>query len=251
LRRSNANVFRTGNAGDVFNRNLIETTYGVEARNVADCGRRLLLVGSTAHRIQNGDIVCGVGTKGRTIPSAKDVRCRILAVRGPLTLAAFAQAGHDVTSVRSQLDPGLLIRFAVDDADAVPNRVAILPHYRDRDFYGRRARRGLWMIDIDDEPVEVARNIQSAELVYTSSLHGLIFAHALRRPSVLIAPQTSEAEVKYRDYFASVGLPWRSLPTLDEALRMPSPESPLDLDYATADFALPTLRALQDAGIAS
>lgn len=251
LRGGNASfLFRTGNAGDIYNRDVIRTVYGEDAVNIADEGRRLLLIGSVAHNVRDGDVVAGIGTKGEPIPSPREAACRIVAVRGPLTLEAFAAAGHDVSGVRSQLDPGLLIRFDVPDAPAVRGRAVLVPHYRERDQYRRRARRGLSVIDIDAEPVDVARQIQAAEVVYTSSLHGMVFAHALRRPCVLVAPLTPEPELKYRDYLASVGLPWRGLPSLDEALRGPAPVSPLDLEYSLEDFALPALAELRAEGVA-
>ena len=248
--RNTSSRFRTGNAGDIFNRDVIRMVYETDAVNVDEDGRRLLLIGSVAHRVRDGDIVCGIGTKGTPIPSARDVRCRVVAVRGPLTLEAFAGAGHDVSGVRSQLDPGLLIRFSVPDAPAKAGHRVVVPHYRERDEYRGKLPRGLGFVDMDAEPVDVAKRIQAAELVYTSSLHGMVFAHALRRPCVLIAPLTPEPEIKYRDYFASVGLPWRSPPTLDEAMRSSAPVSPLDLEYSVSDFALPELSELRAAGVA-
>lgn len=249
--RNPAMFFRTGNAGDIFNRDVIRMVYGTDAVNVPDEGRRLLLIGSVAHRLHDGDVVCGIGTKGGEIPPPTEAAVTLRALRGPLTLEAFATTGHDVSGVRSLRDPGLLIRFLVPDVPAERGRVVLIPHYRERDRYRRRdARHGLHLIDIDAEPVQVAREIQRAELVYTSSLHGAIFAHALGRPCVLVAPLTAEPDLKYRDYLASIDLPFTGLPTLDEALRAPSPNSPVDLVYALEDFALPPLAELVERGIA-
>jgi pyruvyltransferase len=240
LGRNTDNFFRKGNAGDIYNADVIRRTYGTSARNISDDGRRLLLIGSTAHNVRDGDIVCGIGSKGIPIPSAADVRCQVLAVRGPITLDAFKAAGHDVSNVRSQLDPGLLIRFDVPSRAPVPGRVALLPHYRERAMYRGKVPSALRLIDIDNEPVDVAKQIQEAELLYTSSLHGLIFAHALGRPCVLIRPLTEESELKYQDYLASVHVPWRPWRSLDEARR----------SYEAADFALPTLSTLRAQGVA-
>lgn len=243
-------ALRVGNAGDIFVRDVIRMVYGEDATNVADDGRRLLLIGSIAHRVLDGDVVCGAGTKGAPLPPATQVRCKVVAVRGPITLEAFEQAGHDVSEVRSLRDPGLLLRFAVPDASPVPGRRVLIPHYRERHLYRGAAAHGLDIVDIDGEPVDVARGIQAAEVIYTSSLHGMIFAHALRRPCVLLAPQTAEPEIKYRDYFASVGMAWRTPGTLEEALREPAPGSAPDLEFSVEDFGLPPLAELREAGIA-
>lgn len=242
--------FRTGNAGDIFNRDLIRMTYGVDAQNVLDDGRRLLLVGSVAHLLRDGDVVCGIGTQDRGIPSAAEVRCTVIGVRGPLTLEAFAAAGHDVSRVRFQLDPGLLIRKFVTPREPAVGRVIMIPHYRERDRYLRSRIRGVVMVDIDAEPVSLAREIQKAELVYTSSLHGMVFAHALGRPCVLVAPLTAEPIIKYQDYAASVGLPWAPVPSFDEARRRPAPTSPHEVHFTDDDFALPSLDELRAGGIA-
>jgi hypothetical protein len=106
------------------------------------------------------------------------------------------------------------------------------------------------VIDIDAQPATVARHIQRAEFVITSSLHGLIFSHALGRPAVLIAPLTAEPEFKYRDYFASVGMPWRCPPALDEVMRSWKPVTPHEVRYELDDFALPSLERLRSLGIA-
>ncbi len=245
-------LFATGNAGDIYNRDLVQQVYGVPARNVVDEGRRLLLIGSVAHNARDGDVVCGIGTKGEPVPRASEVRLDVRAVRGPLTLRAFADAGHDVSRVASLRDPGLLIRFAVPrDVEPVKGRVVLVPHYRERDQYRRRAPAGVRVLSIDAQPAALARQLQRAELVYASSLHGVIFAHALGRPCVVVAPLTEEPLLKYEDYLLSVGLPFRGgLPSLEEALRAPSPVSPLDLDYALEDFHLPTLAELQALGVA-
>jgi pyruvyltransferase len=250
LRRDTSHLFRKGNAGDIYNVDVIRRTYGTDAVNVSDDGRRLLLIGSTAHNVRDGDVVCGIGTKGVPIPSAADAKCLVLAVRGPITLEAFAAAGHDTGSVRSQLDPGLLIRFDVAPRPPVSGRVGLLPHYRERTQYRGRVPKGMQLIDIDNDPVAVARKIQDVELLYTSSLHGMIFAHALGRPCVLIRPLTPEGELKYQDYMASVGLTWRPWVPLDDARRSPSPTSPVDLEYQPADFALPTIETLRTLGVA-
>jgi hypothetical protein len=250
LGRNVDRCFRVGNAGDIFNRDLIHHLYGQPAVNVAAEGRRLLCIGSIAHRILPGDVICGIGARGERIPSARESPCQVRAVRGPITAEVFAAAGHDLSGLRSQLDPGLFIRFLLPrDVEPVKGRVAFVPHYRERALYRRDLPKGVELIDIDGRPTAVGRSIQRAELVLTSSLHGLIFAHALGRPAVLVAPRTPEPLLKYEDYHASVGLTFRAPPTLQEALRGPTPTSPSDVAYSVDDFAFPTLHELASAGI--
>lgn len=244
-------TWRAGNAGDVFNRDLAEYLYGATLRNAAYNGGRLLLVGSIVHRVLPGDVVSGVGHKGSPIPPAsQNPGVRFLGVRGPLTLAAVQEAGYDVSEVRYQYDPGLLVRVMyadlVESVPAEPGRVVFVPHYRERPQYADRT--DVAVIDIDCTPRELVREILRAEHVYSSSLHGLIFSHALGRPCTLVAPLTEEPELKYRDYVASVGLPWTTPPDLDGAIRAPKPTSPFEVALTLDDFAFPTADELRGIG---
>ena len=242
--------WRVGNAGDVLNRDLLEFVYGgVRVRNAPAAGERLLVVGSTVHRMLDGDVVCGVGHKGSPIPPPDQVaRVEIRGVRGPYTEAALRDAGHDVSGIRFRYDPGLLVPTMYPDlvasVAAEPGRVAFVPHYRERERYADR--RDVHVVDIDCTPRDLLEQVLRAEHVYTSSLHGLVFAHAVGRPATLVAPLTPEPELKYRDYAASVGLAWTTPPDLDGAIRSPKPTSPLHVAVTLDDFAFPTLAELRE-----
>lgn len=240
-------AFRVGNAGDLLNRDLVEHFYGEPPLNAEDGGRRLLLVGSVVHRVQAGDIVAGVGTKGTPLPNPSDVGdVDIRGVRGPITHDALEAAGFDMSGVTFHADPGLLVNELYPQQVAkapVRNRIAFIPHYRDRQDY--RRTRGVRIVDIDCEPRALAGEIASAELVLTSSLHGLIFAHAIGRPVVLVAPLRSEPVIKYQDYVASVGLDWREPVDLDTALSSPKPASPAEIRFDPASIRLPDAEELR------
>ncbi|PPG05184.1 hypothetical protein C5E06_02215 [Pseudoclavibacter sp. RFBI5] len=244
---------RVGNAGDLFNRDLVRFLYDDEPDNLTDIGGRLLLVGSVIHRALPGDIVCGVGTKGRELPAVAEGPSDIRAVRGPLTMRALDEAGYDTSNVTSQLDPGLAVESiyakTCSETQAEAGRVIFIPHYRDLPLF--RRRREFSLVSIDCEPEDLVREILRAEFVYTSSLHGLIFAHALGRPVKLVAPVNGEPELKYQDYFASVDLPWSTPVSIDEALREPRLGSPVHIQKTLDDFAFPTRAELVERGIAS
>lgn len=101
---------------------------------------------------------------------------------------------------------------------------------------------------VDQTPLEFAKQIARAETVYSSSLHGLIFAHALGRPAALVAPLTPEPEIKYRDYAASVGEAWRTPGDLDETLRRATPNVPASVPTLIASAAFPTRAELAETG---
>lgn len=252
LFRRRRHVLRVGNAGDLFNRDLIDHLYGQTPVNTENAPR-LLLVGSVVHRAQTGDIVCGVGTKGSELPEPSDTAPDLRAVRGPLTLAALEARGFSTSTVTSLADPGLYVASVYPEIVAktrvVPGRVIFIPHYRDLPHY--RTNKHYEVVSIDCEPADLVREILRSEFVYTSSLHGLIFAHALGRPAMLVAPIEGEPMLKYQDYFASIDLPWSNPVVVDEALGRRRMGSPVDVqDVSRARFAFPALDELRALGIA-
>jgi hypothetical protein len=246
------NYFLVGNAGDIIAQDIIRFMYGFEGVNVQGEGRRLLCVGSISHAILHGDVVCGIGTKGLPVPGPSDSPCKIFGLRGPITYENFKKAGHDVSDVRFLKDPGLMIRFLVEDENIQPqsNKVIFIPHYRERTLY-KKLPKAIKIVNIDSHPIDLAHKIQSSSLVYSSSLHGVIFAHALNRPCVLVKPQTDEPIIKYRDYYASVDLPFQKpLESIYDVDFKKSPDSPPDLKYTREDFSFPSVSFLKEMRVA-
>ena len=62
LAKKKNNQFFYGNAGDIFAKDLIKYIYGVDDLPTNE-GGRVLLIGSIAHKIEDNDIICGIGTK--------------------------------------------------------------------------------------------------------------------------------------------------------------------------------------------
>ncbi len=243
-----------GNAGDLFNRDLLDFLYPGTRHRIVDEGPRLLLVGSVAHRISGGDVVAGIGSKGVEIPRASERPLRrILGVRGPITRRAFADAGHDVSAVRFEADPGLLLAEMLTDEQratpAEPGRTIFIPHYRDAVSDSGTAP-GVVRVGIDAEPHDIATEILRAEHVYTSSLHGVVFAHSLGRPCTAIAPASAEPLVKYEDYFASIGQPFVLHESLAAAVSAPKPDSPVDRTWDLRREHFPSLDELRAWGVA-
>jgi pyruvyltransferase len=252
LNINTAGYFKVGNAGDVFAGDIIRFQYGCEAVNIKNEGKRLLCIGSISHKIQAGDIICGIGTKGLPVPKPLDALCKIHGLRGPITYEAFKKAGHDVSQVRFLKDPGLMIRFLAGDRQKTPvsGKVIFIPHYRERYLYKKKPPRGIEVVDVDVQPVQLANKIQEAGLVYASSLHGIIFAHALNRPCVFVKPQTDEPMIKYEDYYTSVDITYRKpIESIYDIDYKTSPDSPADLKYDKKDFMFPSVDSLMEMGI--
>jgi len=245
--------FRKGNFGDLFYEDIARHRYGhdIEIKIIKNESRRLLIIGSIVQTIQPLDMICGAGSKYPEIPAASN-DCRVVGLRGPLTYAAMEQAGYDLSNVKSLYDPGLLVRFIYPDSAEEQSKAhgaIFIPHYRER-YHSLSLPNGVRLCDPDNAPETVANTIKQSEIVYSSSLHGIIFAHAYGRPAVFVRPTTYEPTFKYDDYYASIGLPppvpLNSINDID--IKKDIGNSP-DLQYREDDIHIPDAQELLDLGL--
>lgn len=210
FRDKNKMVFRYGNAGDIFNYDLIKYLYKETPLNIKNQGNRLLLVGSVMSVIEKGDIINGIGWKGNDLLNKQDVieSAKVYGVRGPLTKQLFEKYGADLSSLKFEFDPGLLIKevYNLKVEITQEKNVIFIPHYRDIWAYKGKYPKGIKLVNIDNHPLKVAKEILKAKVVYASSLHGIIFSHALGKECIFVRPQSEEPIFKYRDYYYSIGL---------------------------------------------
>ncbi|WP_170297032.1 polysaccharide pyruvyl transferase family protein [Agromyces salentinus] len=231
--------------------NLIASQYpGQRLLNTDSGGHRLLLVGSTGHRAQEGDILCGVGVKSEEIPAFElPDSITVRGVRGPHTLKALSRAGLNTSDVAFMGDPGLLIGQVFPELQSValiPGRMSFIPHFRERARY--RSSSACQIIDIDAPAEKVGRQIAESEFVCSSSLHGLVWAHALGRPAIAVVGKSGEKAFKYEDYFASLGLAYRPAETLEAALEAAPTARVVDISSVIQGISLPSLAELEDRG---
>lgn len=221
------------NFGDELNPLVVREVTGREIRWVPPRRAELIAIGSiielfTFHGA--GAMVWGTGL--RQEPSSQETAeissslGRIVAVRGPKTRDGLgADAGTPLG------DPGVFApRLVSAKRTKGERRVVVLPHFRThgvaggRDVLNECRRRGWQVVPATTEPIAVIEAIRDASLVLTSSLHGLIVAHAMGSPVVLVdffEGDSGELDFKYEDYLASVGVSeaWVSMTAI---LAMPS-----------------------------
>lgn len=209
LTQPNKMVFKYGNSGDIFTKDLLQHIYKTKIKNVVGEGNRLLTVGSIMNVISEGDIICGIGWKGNALAEKNEILANALVygVRGPLTKELFEKSNADMSHFKFEYDPGLLIKevYNLDLSESEDKEVLFIPHYRDNWVY-KDYPKGVKVVNIDNKPEVIATEIMKAKVVYASSLHGIIFSHALNKPCVFVSPQSEEPIFKYRDYYLSVGL---------------------------------------------
>jgi hypothetical protein len=217
-----------GNLGDILSPYLIEKITGAPPRFVPR-GVGMLAVGSVIKFAKEGTIVWGSGTPRMTDVLSADAT--YLAVRGPLTRELVLKSGGTCPEVFG--DPALLLPRIYPGRKPGPTKfkVGLIRHYRHA------------AVDVDTDAVkeisiircgydEIERfvdEILECETILSTSLHGLIVAHAYGIPARWCAfnqaaPQIAGDGTKFEDYFRSVGLPTQkpldlsAAPVLDESL---------------------------------
>jgi pyruvyltransferase len=104
-------------------------------------------------------------------------------------------------------DPGLLMAKFCPARLPKKHILGILPHYVDKEYQPminlmRRYPKETHFIDIQTSPEEVMAEIDQCEYILSSSLHGCIFADALKVPVIwpIVPGHEEERNFKFADY---------------------------------------------------
>ena len=216
--------FVFGNVGDSLQRHLTAALFGMHTLHAEQGSRRLLGAGSIAHRAQPGDVIWGSGFKDQplALTEAEKASIEVRAVRGPLTAEYLSRNGVAVPPDVPFFDPGQLVGEILPDeiaacrrASPPPRGLLLVPHYKDTavwlDRFSAVDRR---FRSVDCDLYVMLREMLAAELVVSSSLHGIILAEALGVPAVLLRPPASEPFAKFEDYYLGTGR--TAFPVIDD-----------------------------------
>lgn len=199
------------NAGDQFSRVVAQHYF---SPIVNSCNNRrlaepnLLLLGSILEWSDAMSYVCGTGLishGSRLHTPPRQINC----LRGPLSAYYLKKQGMDATS--SFGDPGILASRIFPQTESSSARIGIIPHYIDsRSPWLEFCRqKGVPIINVLSPLEEYFENLQRCEIILSSSLHGIIFAHAYGKPALWIelSDQIIGDGFKFFDYYLSIGIP--------------------------------------------
>ncbi len=163
-------------------------------------------VGSILTNVNYKCIVWGSGiiSQQATIKKAK-----FLSVRGPQTRKFLINLGYKVPEIYG--DPALLLPRYFNPVIEKKYRYGIIPHYNDlktvKEWYKDKA--DMVLIDMMTEDIESkTMEFLQCEKIISSSLHGIIIAHAYGIPAVWqkFSDKVFGDDIKYQDYMESVQL---------------------------------------------
>ncbi|GGK17446.1 exopolysaccharide glucosyl ketal-pyruvate-transferase [Yeosuana aromativorans] len=163
-------------------------------------------VGSILGNVNYKCIVWGSGIVSREYPIKK---AKFLAVRGPQTRKFLLDSGYKIPEVYG--DPALLLPKYYNPIIKKEYKIGIVPHYRDyklvRALYKNEA--SILLIDLMTDNIEETTNqFLKCEKIVSSSLHGIIVAHAYGIPAVWekFSDDVFGDDIKFQDYFESVSM---------------------------------------------
>lgn len=134
---------------------------------------------------------------------------KVFAVRGPLTRKIFIDYGIECPEV--YCDPALLLpEFIPNKQDIKVYDVGIIAHYIDKKVLNDIKIEGKYKIkilNIEDNPFKFVDELTQCKTIFSSSLHGIIIAHAYNIPAtwIKLSENVKGEGFKFRDYYASVG----------------------------------------------
>lgn len=191
-----------------------------------DC---LFAVGSILRHLKHPDCITvwGSGIISRSDTFARPKK--VLAVRGPETREVMLKLGYSCPEIYG--DPGVLLPLLIQAPPKQVGKIGIIPHFIEYAEYKEADWKNYKIINVARPVEEVASEIASCEMTYSSSLHGLIVSHAFGVPSVWMTSSKplDGDDVKFEDYFASCGV------------SVAKRESLLQSSFCAADEALATL----------
>lgn len=164
----------------------------------------LLLVGSLLEHAGPSSIVCGTGfVLGSGDPAASDYHM----VRGLLSkerIVAAELASPDLAVG----EPGILADQLFPSASERMG-VGVVPHYVDQadPMVARWEREGAKIIRAGQDPQSFLGELAQCEAVISTSLHGIVFAHAYGIPAmwVVLSDRVLGDGFKFRDYYSALG----------------------------------------------
>ncbi len=197
------------NIGDVLSARVVAGISGLAVRTIGEAafdGANLIAAGSIAHWSDENSTLWGCGLVNDWIgPNGKPAR--VLAVRGKLTRDRLASCGIPCGDLFG--DPGLLVPEFIAPS-LRKHALGLVPHYVDREnaFVQECRSAGAVVLDVSAAPERFVESLTSCEGILSSSLHGIVLAHAYGIPAawIRISGEVHGDGFKFFDYYSSLGL---------------------------------------------
>lgn len=162
-----------------------------------------LMIGSVINKSTKNSLVWGSGIIKK---QDKIAGGNFLAVRGPRTAFRLRELGFKAPSVLG--DPAILLPLIYKGTPEKKYKIGVAPHFFDFDELNalNKNKSEVLFVDLLNSDVEVVIDqVLSCEKIISTSLHGLIVAHAYQIPAVWWKYSKLHGDdIKFYDYLESV-----------------------------------------------
>lgn len=161
----------------------------------------IICIGSVARLAKDRDIVVGSGIIRKNEQLNKDAIWK--SVRGPRTREQVLKCGGECPAIYG--DPALLLPLLCAESEK-KHEVGLVPHYQHFSICQRY--KDMNIIDVRNlDPLKVVKKITECKYIISSSLHGIITAHAYGIPAAWVDFGGLHGDrSKFYDHYESVGL---------------------------------------------
>ncbi len=198
------------NFGDELSSELIPELFGYRVKNasIADC--ELVAIGSNVDYLINNRPedrpveIWGSGYIRQDKTKSPSANFHFCAVRGKSTLKRIGSPEIPLG------DPGILANIIYSVSGRKNGKIGIIPHYVDLDSeFVKRVKSDDRFVIISplQSPSAVAEQISQCDAIFSSSLHGLIFADSFQVPNahICLSEKVIGGSYKFKDYCSGVG----------------------------------------------
>jgi len=194
---------RPGNFGDILTPLILES-YGYRVQHAMQEDADYIMVGSIAKIATPRHTVLGSGIMTSTPTLCPESRW--IWARGPRTRHAVLANGGECPEIYG--DPALLLPKIISPAKEKKYKIGVVPHYVDYDQVKKLYPDHNVINLINADPRFVIEKITECEKIISSSLHGIIAAHAYGIPAawVKFSNKLAGDDTKFHDHYESVGL---------------------------------------------
>ena len=164
---------------------------------------------------------------------------KIYALRGEFSNSKLEKMGYK--GCKTFGDPALLLPLIIPFHKKSCKLLGIIPHFQDFETIKRNHGKYYDIISLETTNIiDKIKEITSYSYILSTSLHGIIVAHAYGIPAIWIQQNKIDGDgIKFKDYFSSIGIPlYSGFKEIDQILE--SEESIVSFFYDNNNISLPT-----------
>ncbi len=164
-------------------------------------------IGSILHFATNNCNIWGSGLIDSN--SEFPIKANYVAIRGPQTYRILKNAGCKVNDIFG--DPAILLPRFFELTPQKKYALGIIPHYTEIDNIiasNKFNSDEIKLINLQNDCIEIIKDIASCQMILSSSLHGIIVAMSYGIPvlRITISDNIYGDGIKYNDFYESIGI---------------------------------------------